>query len=373
MTIRTAWHQSGKVKPFSRSTRSGALAAALFWLCAGACAGEGMRSDPSSTETGGSAGAETGGAGGGGGPSGGKSGGGTGGAAPADAGSSAQPDLRSTPEPTPTDAQARSDTGDMPDLGQAPMGARPSPACAGTAVMPGPNGNQTIMANGKSRMFIIRMPTGYDGKKATPVWFLMHGAGGGAQSFEGGFGGTLSKMAADKAVRIFPQAYGGNTWSRDENDDVLFMDAIVKWLDEKICYDQGAVFSSGQSSGAYFSHRFACDRGNIVRAVATNSGGERKERPMDCKIGVSSWTDTGLGDNPGHVAGTRQASQVWAKLAGCSMETAPTEPPQCKAYKGCKPGYAVHHCEHSGGHAPPGFAAGAMYQFLFGGKYLGGN
>jgi poly(3-hydroxybutyrate) depolymerase len=248
-----------------------------------------------------------------------------------------------------------------------------SAACAGTAVMPGPAGNQTIMATGKNRTFIIRMPTGYDGKKPTPAWFLFHGAGGGAMSFEGGFGGTLSKMAADKAIRIFPQAYGGNTWSRDENDDVLFMDALVKWLDEKVCYDKGAVFASGQSSGAYFSHRFACDRGNIVRAVGTNSGGERKERPMDCKIGVSSWTDTGLSDNPGHVMGTRQAAEVWRKLAGCSAETEPVQPAPCKAFKGCKPGYAVHHCEHPGGHAPPGYAAGAIFQFLFGGKYLGGN
>jgi hypothetical protein len=43
------------------------------------------------------------------------------------------------------------------------------------------------------------------------------------------------------------------------------------------------------------------------------------------------------------------------------------------AYKGCNPGYAVHHCEHPGGHAPPGYAPGGAYQFLFGGKYLGGN
>jgi poly(3-hydroxybutyrate) depolymerase len=239
--------------------------------------------------------------------------------------------------------------------------------------MPPPSGNQTIMANGKNRTFIISAPTGYDGKKPLAVLFAFHGAGGGAASFAGGAFGTISKMAADKAWRIFPQAFGGNTWSRDEPDDVQFMGALMKWLDEKACYDKGAVFATGQSSGAYFSHRFACDRGDVVRAVATNSGGQRMERTLDCKTPVSSWTSTGLADNPGHVMGTRQANEVWRKLAGCSMDSAPTGVGPCIAYKGCKPGYAVHHCEHGGGHPLPGYGVAGIYGFLFGGKYLGGN
>jgi len=276
----------------------------------------------------------------------------------------------SDPEPTP-DAGPEADTGAPADGGggTAPAGVTPSPACAGTAVMPPPSGNQTIMANGKNRTFIIRPPTAYDGKKPLPALFLFHGAGGGAQAYEGSTFGSIGKMAADKAWRILPQAYGGNTWSRDEPDDVMFMGELVKWMDGKICYDKGAVFATGQSSGAYFSHRFACDRGDIVRAVATNSGGQRKERPLDCKTPVSAWTSTGLADDPGHVMGTRQADEVWRKLAGCTTEKVPTGVGPCMAYKGCKAGYAVHHCEHPGGHAPPAYAPGGAYQFLFGGKY----
>jgi polyhydroxybutyrate depolymerase len=284
--------------------------------------------------------------------------------------------------PAVVDAAPPSDVGAGPDLGARDSGAPPvgeglprdrgpSPACAAGAMMPGPAGNQTIMANGKNRTFIIRMPTNYDGKTPHAVLFLMHGAGGGASAFEGGFGGTVGRMVADKAIRIFPQAYGGNTWARDEPDDVKFMSALMTWLDEKVCYDTGKVFSSGQSSGAYFSHRFACDRGDVVRAVATNSGGQRGERALDCKLPISSWTSTGKGDNPGHVRGTQQARDAWAKLAGCMSASMPTEPAPCVALQGCREGYAVHHCEHSGGHAPPGYAAGGIVQFLFGGKYLG--
>jgi poly(3-hydroxybutyrate) depolymerase len=289
---------------------------------------------------------------------------GTGGSAGASADAASPSDVSA-----PADAEPPPDTGAIPDGGARPEGPAPSPACAGGAMAPGPAGKQSIQATGKNRTFIIRMPTGYDGKRPFPVMFAFHGAGGGAEAFESGSFGAISRMAADKAIRIFPQAYGGNTWSRDEADDVLFMDALMQWLNGKVCYDTGSVYATGQSSGAYFSHRFACDRGNVVRAVGTNSGGERRERALECKTPVSAWLSTGRADNPGHVMGTRQARDVWLKLAGCSLTGAtPTTPSPCVSYPGCRPGYAVHYCEHGGGHAFPAYGASGIYNFLFGAK-----
>jgi polyhydroxybutyrate depolymerase len=242
----------------------------------------------------------------------------------------------------------------------------PSAACAAGAMVPGPNGVQTIMSNGNKRTFIIRMVNGYDGKRPFPVMFAFHGAGGGAAGFESGTFSGVSKMAADKAIRIFPQALDGNTWSRDENDDVQFMDGIIQWLGTMVCYDKARVFATGQSSGSYFSHRFACDRGNIIRAVATSSGGQRKERTLDCKIPVSAWLSNGASDNPGHVMGTQQARDVWLKLAGCSLTGAtPTPPSPCVAYPGCREGYQVTYCQHPGGHPFPPYGAAGIVNFLF--------
>ena len=266
-----------------------------------------------------------------------------------------------------TDAKPAEAGGDPTPPGMPSAEPVPSPACAGGAMSPGPNGNQTLMDRGKNRSFIIRMPTGYDGKKPFPMFFGFHGAGGGASGFETGAFGGVSRMLTDKAIRVFPQAFGGNTWSRDEPDDVLYMDAVMEWMKTRICYDTARVFAGGQSSGAYFSHRWACDRGNFVRAVTTNSGGQRRERALDCKVPVSAWVSTGSQDNPGHVMGTRQARDAWAKLAGCTtMGPMPTTPSPCVALQGCRPGYKVHYCEHGGGHAMPGYAPGGMVNFLFG-------
>jgi poly(3-hydroxybutyrate) depolymerase len=234
-------------------------------------------------------------------------------------------------------------------------------------MVPGPGGVQTIMATGNSRRFILRMPGGYDGRRALPLMFAFHGAGGGAASFETGAFGALSRMTADRAVRVFPDALTG-TWSRDEKDDLLFIDAVIEWLKPRVCFDTARVFATGHSSGAYFSHRLACNRGKLIRAVATNSGGQRREYPLGpCDGPVAAWMSTGSSDNPGHVMGTQGARDEWLKTNRCGAERPiPASPSPCVAHPGCPRGFAVHYCQHPGGHALPGFASAAIFQFLFG-------
>jgi polyhydroxybutyrate depolymerase len=352
------------------SLRSASLIALV--ACATAC-GASPAAPADDTTTGGTTGDDSGGAGGS--PA---HGSGGAGGSPTHEGAGGKP--APTPDasaavdtlvPEPDAASTDPDAAVPADAGGpiSPKAIVPSAKCAGGAMMPGPTGMQTIMANGKKRTFLFHMVNGYDGKKAVPVLFAFHGAGGGAASFASGTYGGVDKMSADKAIRIFPQAFGGNTWSRDEPDDVMFMDAIVAWLGENVCYDTARVFASGQSSGSYFSHRFACDRGNIVRAVATSSGGQRKERTLDCKVAVSAWLSNGASDDPGHVMGTQQARDVWLKLAGCSLTGAtPTTPSPCVAYPGCREGYAVHYCQHPGGHPFPSYGTAGVIDFLFNSK-----
>src|SRR4051794_30736201 len=106
-----------------------------------------------------------------------------------------------TAVPPPADARAGTDAA-APPAGEGGARSRdpiPSAACGGTAMMPGPNGMQTIMANGKNRSFLVRMVNGYDGKRPVPVMFAFHGAGGGAAAFASGTFGGVDKMAAEKA------------------------------------------------------------------------------------------------------------------------------------------------------------------------------
>jgi polyhydroxybutyrate depolymerase len=301
------------------------------------------------------------GSGGGSAGTGGSSEGGSGGSA----GASGSGGVVVPPAPAP-DAGSSNDAGPsatpMPPSGE-PV---PSPGCSGGAVVPGPGGVQTIMATGKSRRFIIRMPGGYDGKRPLPVMFAFHGAGGGAAGFETGAFGSLSRMTAERATRVFPEALTG-TWSRDEKDDLLFFDAILEWMKPRVCFDTARIFATGHSSGAYFSHRLGCNRGKVIRAVASNSGGQRREYPLGpCDAPVAAWMSTGASDNPGHVMGTQWARDEWLKTNGCGADRPmPTAPSPCVAHPGCPKGFPVHYCQHPGGHGLPGFASGAIFQFLF--------
>jgi poly(3-hydroxybutyrate) depolymerase len=225
------------------------------------------------------------------------------------------------------------------------------------------------MATGKNRSFIIRMPPGYDGKKPFPILMSFHGAGGNGASFETGAFAAVSRMATDRAIRIYPNGLD-NGWSRDEPDDVLFIDALVEWLKTRVCYDTARVYAAGQSSGAYFSHRLACDRGSLIRAIATNSGGQRRERALaDCKSPVAAWISAGAADNPGHVMGAVQARDMWATRNGCGMSAMAVPPSPCMARAGCMPGYPVVHCQHGGGHPIPGYGAAGIVGFLFDSKF----
>ena len=123
------------------------------------------------------------------------------------------------PPPSPAAAGQRHRAGSS-DAGPGWRGSGPSaqpvqsPLCATGAPMPAPGGAETIQATGKSRRFIIRMPLGYDGKRPFPVLFAFHGAGGGAGGFETGAFGGVSRMAAERAIRVFPEALEGHLVAR---------------------------------------------------------------------------------------------------------------------------------------------------------------
>jgi polyhydroxybutyrate depolymerase len=296
--------------------------------------------------------------------------GGTGGSAGSGGGAAGGMEPPAPPPPMPNPPAPDGGTADAgpagPTPGPSPTGGVASPLCATGAPMPGPGGAQTIQATGKSRRFIVRLPPGYDGKKPFPVLFAFHGAGGNAAGFETGAFGAVSRMAADRAIRIYPDALEG-TWARDEPDDVLFMDAIVTWMQQRLCFDGARIFASGQSSGAYFANRFGCNRaGSVVRAVATNSGGQRREYPLGpCRAPAAAWLSNGASDNPGHVMGTQQARDEWLKTNRCAPGMpVPVSPAPCVSYPGCPREFPVHYCQHPGGHPVPGYAPGGIVSFL---------
>lgn len=286
---------------------------------------------------------------------------GTGGA-PVNGTGGAAEDASSTPD---------SSTPQPGDGGAPPSSASgPSPACTAGAMVPGPDGYQTIMSGGRMRKFLIRVPKSYDGKKPLGLIFAFHGGGANGMSFEGRIS-SIRTAVGERAIYVYPDglAMGGGmiTWARDHKDDLALVDAILGWLKEKVCYDTSRVFAMGQSSGAYFSHTVGCHRAGVFRAVATNGGGVRDNEFVDCKNQpVAAWVSNGAADAP-HLPPARKARDAWVKINGCTMAN-PTkvDPSPCVSFTGCKAGFPMHYCENPGGHDIPGYMPKGLSDFFFG-------
>ena len=111
-----------------------------------------------------------------------------------------------------------------------------------------------------------------------PLVLMLHGRGGTAAAMEQRTRGTFDKLAdRDGAVVAYPQALGDPTsWSAwiqaPRPDDVGFLSALIDSLVAEQGVDRKRVFAAGFSAGASMVYRLACERPDLVAAVAPISG-----------------------------------------------------------------------------------------------------
>ena len=139
---------------------------------------------------------------------------------------------------------------------------------------------QTIVVGGLIRYYEWAAP---DGDQARPVLLAFHGAGGNSNEYR--MNSELVAPAIEAGyVVAFPQAANetGRTWAigcagctqGDELgiDDVAFVDAVLNDLAMRTNIDRTRVYATGFSMGGWFTYALACQRGNIVQAIAAIGG-----------------------------------------------------------------------------------------------------
>jgi polyhydroxybutyrate depolymerase len=275
-------------------------------------------------------------------------------------------DALDEPDPPPADAGAAPPAGDggAPAPAAEPRVPTPSTACTGGKAAP-MQGYHDLMVGETKRRFIIRLPGSYDGKKAWPVIFAFHGAGGqDATTFDTKFGFRAAN--GERAVLVFgealPRPQGGRSWMVDTAANMAYMDTLIAWLDTNVCFDRSKLFATGQSSGGYFSQTLGCQRGHVFRAVAPSSGGWRDF--VNCMGNPGVWMSHGKTDT-GTLADVAKAKQFWLERKMCSPDSPkPVEPSPCVSYSGCKDGIPFVFCEHGGGHPWPAYATNGVWTFF---------
>src|SRR5205814_7426029 len=144
-------------------------------------------------------------------------------------------------------------------------------ACPGT--LKGGDSNQTITSGGRSRTFIVHIPTNYTGASPLPVIFDFHplgGTGAGQKSTSG----WDKKCDSVGCISVFPNSFpSDNSWNvgycceqsqQLPVDDGQFARDMIKWRQANTCDDSKRVYASGRSNGGGMAYMLACKVADVI-------------------------------------------------------------------------------------------------------------
>lgn len=146
---------------------------------------------------------------------------------------------------------------------------------------------------GGDRPVTVRVPPGNDPETPAPLVILLHGYG--ATGFLEDVYLELGRAAMDRGV-VFAAPDGTRDslsrpfWNATEAccdfehtgpDDVAYIAGLIGEISSTIAIDPSRVFLAGHSNGGFMSHRFACDRAELVAAIVSLAGVGHLD-PADC-------------------------------------------------------------------------------------------
>lgn len=140
----------------------------------------------------------------------------------------------------------------------------------------------TLTVDGRERRALVREPS--TGTAPRPLVLLLHGGGGDPGQAEAAYG--MTELARKEGFLVAYPAGTGRfkrflTWNagnccgyamKKGVDDVKFLAALIEKLVKDGRADPKRVYMTGMSNGAMMSHRFACERADLVAAIAPVGG-----------------------------------------------------------------------------------------------------
>ena len=149
---------------------------------------------------------------------------------------------------------------------------------AGCSSIVAPDPPLSLTLRGEERSFITRLPQSYEPTEPHDFIVAFHGRTNPNSQVQGYY--DLDESLPD-AIIVYPSALrfgSGFRWS-DPGDaahrlrDFELFDLLVARFAADYCLDMGRIFVVGHSLGASFANNVACQRGELVRAVASVAGG----------------------------------------------------------------------------------------------------
>jgi len=169
---------------------------------------------------------------------------------------------------------------------------------AGVSQTADKDGYYTCDYNGIKRKFVLYIPENTGA--GAPLLLMLHGYGSSASGF---MDFTEMNTAAGKKgfAVVYPQGIrdpgnrtGAACWNsgltKKGNDDLGFLVALAKYLQQTYGFDSSETFAAGYSNGAFMMYKLACGAPETFRAVASvagsMSGGAWDERKETASVGI---------------------------------------------------------------------------------------
>lgn len=280
---------------------------------------------------------------------------------------SAQATSSSSQQP---EAKSSSSSAEAPKSSSSEVATIIETDCTGKTYAAGDH-KMSVNVDGKSRTFIMHVPSAYKGTDPVPLVVDYHPIGGSGQ-------GELSsspykgKTDPEGVITLYPDGTAkpggmGNGWNVgpccSNDDDVKFSREMIKAVEEKVCINKQRVYATGFSMGGGMSNHVACFMSDIYAAVApaamdlntTNSAKCSPERPVPIIMfrGTNDFVckyqggDSGFNDGLNFL-GAEGNFKFWAQKNGC--EGSPSKNSNgCDEYSKCKDGSKVILCTKQGG------------------------
>lgn len=181
---------------------------------------------------------------------------------------------------TPTDASTTTDTGtsDVATTHDSGVDAAPPATCSGiTLGATGTLASESVVVGNGPRTYVLVVPKTATAQSALPIVFAFHGDGGTGAGVRAQL--KLEAEAGDGAIFVYPNGVQRpeGWWDLDlpakTNPDIAFFDAMLAKLEKSYCIDAKRVFVTGFSRGGFFTNHLGCHRGDVLRAIAPQSGG----------------------------------------------------------------------------------------------------
>lgn len=146
-----------------------------------------------------------------------------------------------------------------------------TPAASYTA---GNYSESIVTADGRTRTYILHIPTGYSASKSYPLVLVLHGGmGTGAKIAQST--NFSAKADAEDFIVVYPDGVesgwndGRGTSEAEELgvDDVQFIRTLVSSVGKKLPIDTRRVYAAGASNGGMMTYRLGCEASDMFAAI----------------------------------------------------------------------------------------------------------